>query len=750
MSLDSYKEFRRRKRIIFRSTGINISKDVVNSILFPFQRDLVIWSLRKGRSAIFADTGLGKTLMQLEWARLLDTPTLIVAPLSVAKQTIREANTKLNLSVEYVRRQPEAVNGIYITNYEMVDKFDPSQFGAVVLDESSILKALGGKTRQKVTEMFSDTAYRLCCTATPAPNDISEIANHAEFLGVMTRNDMLSTFFVNDDKGYRLRGHASDKFYRWMASWGMSVKKPSDLGYSDEGFILPPLNVKLELVESGYTRPGELFFTGIRGIQDRSKIRQATLEHRIDRVAELVNSNGSQWIVWCGLNRESNEAMNAIRGAVEVSGTDSLDSKCEKFDGFIDGKYRVLITKPKIGGFGLNLQHAHKMAFVGLSDSFESYYQCTRRCWRFMQEKPVDVHIVLADVEEPIFQNVRRKEKQAEKMSTELIRHVSQYEKEELSQEDSEAFYQTDQVITNDYTVMLGDSVERLRELGDESVHLSVFSPPFLDLFSYSPTERDLGNSLTEEDFFEHFEYIIDELLRVTKPGRICAVHCADVPALLVKDGYIGLRDFPGKCIVAFEERGWIFHGRVTIDKNPQAQAIRTHAKALLFNQIRKDSSWSRPAIGDFILSFMKPGENEVLINPVENGELTNEEWILWAHPVWYSIIESDTLQYRHARSETDDKHVCPLQLETIRRCITLWSNPGEIVLDPFAGIGSTLYVALKMGRNAIGIELKPLYYNVMLDYVRKATREQYTLDLFDAANDFNERLKQCEEKLAN
>lgn len=686
------------------------------------------------------------TLMQLEWARLLDTPTLIVAPLSVAKQTIREGQEKLDLEVEYVRAQPNKVDGLHITNYEMVGKFDPSRFGAVVLDESSILKGLGGKTRQKVTEMFANTPYRLCCTATPAPNDISEIANHAEFLGVMTRNDMLSTFFVNDDEGYRLRGHASDKFYRWMASWGMSVKKPSDLGYSDDGFILPPLNVKLELVKSGYIRPGELFFTGIRGIQDRSKIRQATLTHRIDRVAELVNSNGDQWIVWCGLNKESQEATRAIDGAVEVSGADSLDSKIDKFEGFISGKYRVLVTKPKIGGFGLNLQHAHKMAFVGLSDSWESYYQCVAREHRYMQKEPVDVHIVLADVEEPIFQNVKRKEEQAEQMSKQLIKHVAQYEREELDQEESESYYQADQVITDDYTVMLGDSVERLKELDNESVDLSIFSPPFLDLFTYSPTERDLGNSLTEQDFFEHFNYIIDELLRVTKPGRICAVHTADVPALLSKDGYIGLKDFPGKCIVAFENRGWIYHGRVAIDKNPQAQAIRTHAKALLFNQIRKDSSWSRPAIGDYILSFMKPGENLVPINPVENKELTNEEWILWAHPIWYSIQESNTLQYRHARSETDDKHVCPLQLETIRRCVTLWSNPGETVLDPFAGIGSTLYIALKMKRKAIGIELKPLYYDVMLDYARKATKEHYALDLFDMAEQFDRSMRQCEE----
>ena len=254
-----------------------------------------------------------------------------------------------------------------------------------------------------------------------------------------------------------------------------------------------------------------------------------------------------------------------------------------------------------------------------------------------------------------------------------------------------------------------------------------------MDLYTYSPTERDLGNSASQGDFFTHFGFIIDHLLRVTRPGRNCAVHSADIPALLSKDGYIGLKDFPGKVIRAFEDRGWIYHGRVTIDKNPQAQAIRTHSKALLFAQMEKDSIWSRPAIGDYILVFRKVGDNEAPITPVENGEITRDKWIEWAHPIWYGIHESDTLQYSTARDADDDKHICPLQLGTIKRCITLWSNPGETILTPFAGIGSEVYQSLKMDRKAIGIELKLSYFNDAVKNMRNLDR-QPKMDLFEYA----------------
>jgi hypothetical protein len=726
-----YEAFLQTKRLIAPIQGMAVALDAIHPALFSFQRDLVAWAVRKGRAALFADTGLGKTRMQVEWARLIGERTLIVAPLSVARQTVREA-ARIGVDVAYVR-DPAALpaSGIAITNYELIDRFDMSAFGAVVLDESSILKSLDGKTRQRLTELCAIIPYRLCCTATPAPNDITEIANHAEFLGVMRRPEMLASFFIHDDDGWRLKRHAETAFYRWLASWAMSVRRPSDLGYSDDGYILPPLTVAPLWVESDYVPEGQLFFTGLQGIQGRTAVRKGTLAARVAAAAQLVNADDQPWIVWCGLNDESDALAAAIPGAVVVEGAMTPDEKAARLEAFQDGQHRVLITKPKIAGFGMNFQHCARMVFVGLSDSFEAYYQCIRRCYRFGQTRAVEARIVLSDAEEAIYHNVMQKELEAQTMSQKLIEQVQTYEREELAAAPVQAAYTSRDAAGERWRLMLGDSAERLRDVATGSIGLSVYSPPFASLYTYSASERDLGNSRTRDEFFAHYRYIIDELLRVTMPGRNTCVHVQQIAAMLERDGYIGLKDFRGDVIRAYEAAGWIYHGEVCIDKDPQAQAIRTKSKALLFAQLRKDSSWSRPALGDYILIFRKPGENPVPVTP----ELTNEEWIQWARPIWYGIEENDTLQYTTARDAEDERHICPLQLGTIERCIRLWSNPGETVLSPFAGIGSECYSAIKLGRKAIGIELKPSYWRIAvqnLEAIEAKSRERTLFDLLE------------------
>lgn len=724
-----YQNFLASKLAAKQFDGIRINKSDINPMLFGFQRDLVYWALLKGRAAIFADTGLGKTFMQVEWARLTGQRALIMAPLSVAAQTIREAR-KLGVEIHYTRSGSDLVDGINITNYEMIDKFDAADFGAVVLDESSILKSLDGKTRQRLIDAFGDVRYRLCCTATPAPNDIAEIANHAEFLGVMTRQNMLAMFFVHDDDGYRLKGHAQEPFFRWLASWGMSIRKPSDLGYDDAGYDLPGLNIEAVYARSNYQPEGQLFFTGLNGIQGRSEVRKSTVSEKLELLEKVVNSDNDQWIVWCGLNDEQDAVTKAIPGCVSIYGHHSPEEKINMIDDFTSGRARVLVTKPKIAGFGMNFQNAHKMAFMGLSDSFEAYYQCVRRCYRFGQRHPVEVKVVLSEIEQEIYQNVLRKEREANEMSAKLIENVQQYEKEELEGGKSgEWSYKTDTESGDGWTMMLGDSCERMAEIDDSAIDFSVYSPPFMSLYTYSPSERDLGNTSNEADFFSQYRYIIDHLLRITKEGRITACHVAQVPAVMVRDGYIGMKDFRGKTIAAYEEAGWIYHGEVVIDKDPQAQAIRTKNKALLFTQMHKDSSWSRPALADFILLFRKPGENKVPVTP----DINNNEWIEWARPIWYGIKESDTLQYTTAREDKDERHICPLQLGTIERCIRLWSNPGEVVFSPFGGIGSEGYTALKFGRKYIGIELKESYWRVAVQNLRRVKAEQ-ELPLFSLA----------------
>jgi DNA modification methylase len=695
-------------------------------MLFPFQRALVIWALKRGRAALFADTGLGKTFMQLEWARLMGKKTLIVAPLSVARQSAREA-TKLHMTLPYVREGSD--DPISITNYEMLSHFDSDQYEAVVLDESSILKSMDGKTRLRLIEMFSETPYRLACTATPAPNDLVEIGNHAEFLGVASMQEMLAEFFVHkaDDSrrtGWVIKGHAEDAFYHWLASWSMSVRHPSDIGFEDDGYILPELAIVPQWVESGYVPEGQLFFGGLKGITDRSAVRRETMADRVVRAADIVNGTPGQWLVWHGLNDEGYALRDAIEGSLLIEGSQTPEQKAEGIEAFQDGNARVLVTKPRIAGFGMNFQNAHQMAFVGLSDSWEAYYQCVRRCWRFGQTEPVMAHVVLSDAESAIYENVMRKEEEALRMGDRLMDAVSEHERLELGGSHENDEYVTDEAAGVGWRMMLGDSTERLKELPDESIDMSVFSPPFLSLYTYSPTDRDLGNSRGDDQFWTHFGFIQDELKRVMKPGRNVAVHVSQVPRTVAHDGVTALKDFRGATIASFEQRGWLYHGEVCIDKDPQAQAIRTKSKGLLFVQKERDRSWLRPAMADYVLVFRKPGDNAI---PIRSDEVSNEDWISWARPIWYGIRESDTLSAAEGRDEKDEKHVAPLQLETIRRCVLLWSNAGETVLSPFAGIGSEGYVAVQQSRKYIGIELKPSYYKAA---TRNLHRADSQLDL--------------------
>ena len=748
-----YADFLRSKRIRAELVGVEATAAQIHSMLFPFQRDVTLWALRKGRAAIFLECGLGKTFIQLEWARVLGVRALIVAPLSVARQTVREAK-KLGIDVHYTRSGADIRDGINITNYEMVEHFQADDFGAVVLDESSILKALAGQTRRRVTTMFAETPYRLCCTATPAPNDHVELGNHAEFLGICTEAEMRAMFFINankehtffvDDVAYRKKGsnkagqewrlkHSAEQpFFHWLASWAISLTTPSDLGYKDDGFLLPPIQILPTFVTVEDVAPAgdALFFTALKGIADRSAVRKSTMAARLEALTDLVDAT-SQWIIWCGLDAESAAVTAAIPGAVEVTGSDAPERKAEVFEAFQDGLVRVLVSKGRIAGFGLNFQNAHKMAFFGLNDSWELFYQCCRRMWRFGQAQPVDVHIVLSELEAEIYQNIMRKDAMARRLRASLIDHVRRYEEDELHMRDDaipddQALVQKGQT----WTALRGDSCERLREIPDASVDLSVYSPPFADLFTYTDSPRDLGNSRGWDEFFRHYVFIVREVLRITKPGRLTCVHTSDIPAMLSRDGFIGVRDFPGEVIRCYEREGWQFVGRAFVQKNPQAQAIRVKSKALLFVQLRKDSADSRPALIDQVLIFKAPGENAVPVTPVEHGEIDNETWIEWAHGIWTGIRETDTLQIAEGRGADDEKHICPLQLGTIQRCITLYSNPGETVCSPFMGIGSEGYQAIKQGRRFIGCELKASYFDLAVRNLARAEHDATRRTLF-------------------
>lgn len=707
---DDYAAFLGTKRRAVDAAGLDVLPPI-NDALFPFQRDIAAWALRMGRCAIFAECGLGKTLMQLEWAAHVPPDVLLLTPLAVSHQTEKEAarfGYDAAVSGDGTKR-----GKITITNYQKLEKFDLSQFGAVVLDESSILKAFDGKTRTTLIESFAATPYRLCCTATPAPNDHMELGNHSEFLGVMSRAEMLATFFVHDGgdtSQWRLKGHAVADFWRWVAGWAAMIRKPSDLGYPDDGFALPPLHIHEHLIETGQRESGLLFVDAAKGLEAQRKARRATLAARVEKAAELA-AGDDPCMVWCELNDEGDALARSIDGAVQVAGADSDDDKASKLDAFTDGAARVMVSKPKIAGFGMNWQHCASTVFVGVSNSYEQFYQAVRRFWRFGQTKPVHVHCVTTDLEVGVLENIKAKQAAADAMAEEMVKHMKETMKQNIyGQPRQEDKYERDADEGKGWTLYRGDSCEVVREMPDNSVHYSIFSPPFASLYTYSNSPRDMGNCRDHAEFYGHFKFLVDELLRVTMPGRLLSFHCMNLPTSKERDGVIGITDFRGILIKLFTDAGWIYHSEVCIWKDPVTAMQRTKALGLLHKQIKKDSCMSRQGIADYLVTMRKPGDNPERVTHT-NETFPVEVWQRYASPVWTDINPSDTLQYRSARESEDERHICPLQLQVIRRAVHLWTNPGDVVLSPFAGIGSEGYVAIEEGRKFVGIELKASYF---------------------------------------
>ena len=425
-----YHEFIASKVLMASPCGFEADIDTPH--LFEWQALIVQWALGRGKAAVFADTGLGKTRIQLVWANAVANETqgnvLILAPLGVVGQTSEEAR-RIGIAVTSCRRQEDAQSGINITNYETLHNFDPSQFTGVVLDESSRIKSFDSKTRQTIIGSFADTPYKLACTATPAPNDHMELGNHAEFVNAMTRAEMLAMFFVHDGgqtSQWRLKGHARNEFWRWVASWAVAVKRPSQLGFDDAGYDLPPLNARHHAVAGKYQN-GSLFNVA-QGLTEQRKARRASLADRVGKAVDLVRTEPNEsWVLWCELNDEADALTAELPEAIEVRGSQSPDEKEHLLKAFSSGAAKVLVSKPSICGHGLNWQHCARTAFIGVGHSFEMYYQAIRRFWRFGQQRPVDVHLIYSESELEVYENLMRKAKEAEHMTEQMVKHMSLY-----------------------------------------------------------------------------------------------------------------------------------------------------------------------------------------------------------------------------------------------------------------------------------------------------------------------------------
>lgn len=437
MNKQEYERFLASKRRVVHATGLKLDVPL-NPSLFPFQAAVTRWALRRGRAALWLDTGLGKSVCAIEWARVVCATrepadsgrVLILTPLCVAQQFVREGE-RIGVTVNLCREPEDVKPGINVTNYDRLERFVGLPWDGVVLDESSILKDATSATRNALIEGFRDVKFKLACSATPAPNDHTEIGNHAEFLGVMTRIEMLSMFFVHDGETtqeWRLKGHARADFWEWVAGWAMAIRKPSDLGFEDDGYNLPPLRLLEHICEANAAdmarEAGLLFGYEARTLSDLRAARKASLGDRVAKVAEMVSASDEPWLVWCDMNAESEALSKLIPGAVEVTGSMPAEKKESAIMAFVNGDVRVMVTKPSIAGSGLNLQRCSKMAFAGLSFSWEQFYQAIRRCYRFGQTKPVEAHIVTSSAELAVLQSIKRKQTDADAMAVGMISHM--------------------------------------------------------------------------------------------------------------------------------------------------------------------------------------------------------------------------------------------------------------------------------------------------------------------------------------
>ena len=729
----NYKQLLESKKKRIADSGFNIEESQLNGSMFAFQKHIVKTALKAGKYAIFADCGLGKTLMQLEWANQVskhtNQPVLILTPLAVSGQTIQEG-AKFGIQVERLKGDVFGA-GIYVTNYEQLENISVEQFAGVVLDESSILKTFTGKTKRLIIDLFDGTRFKLACTATPSPNDLNEIGNHSEFLDVLDAQDMRARWFVREEgmNNYRLKAHAKKDFYGWISSWATMLSKPSDIGFDATGYDLPGLNYVEHVVKTGRTADNRLFADGIVNATNFNQELRFSILPRLEKVADIVNESTEPFLIWIRHNEEGERLRKLIPGAVEVSGSDKPEDKERNLLGFANGDFRVLITKQKIAQFGMNFQNCNNQVFASLDFSFESLYQSIRRSYRFGQTKEVNIYIITTDTMENVIAAIDRKQKQFEEMQSEMNNQINQ-RKYGLREN-----YQFEEYRDGNMWLMHGDSVQEIDRIDDNSLDLIVFSPPFSSLFTYSDYIQDMGNCESHDEFFVQYGFLLEKLYRKLKPGRLMCCHTKDLGVYKNSSGYTGMYDFTGEHTRAVLNAGFKLHSKVTIWTDPVLEMQRTKTQRLLYKTLTTDSSYTGIGMAEYITVFRKWEGDESEWTPVTNITRQNfplDVWQKWASPVWMDIKRTDVLNGKEGTDLGDEKHIAPLQLEVIHRLVNLWSNPGETVFTPFLGIGSEAYMSIKNGRKAIGIELKDSYYQTAIKNCKNAVASSLQVTMFD------------------
>jgi len=772
-------------------------------IFFDYQCFITKLAFLKRKFAVYADCGLGKTNCFFAWIELVksqikDKKILIVSPFNIIDQTLDEQEkfynkrTIENIYETSLEQWIESGKQIGIINY---DKFRKevnfkNKIGAIVLDESSILKSEAGVIRTNIINASKGIDYKLCCTATPAPNDRQEYANHALFLDqIRTYQEFFHRYFINKDAGWVLKSHAKNAFYKYLASFSIFLRSPKNYGFEDNLKDIPKPIIKRitipltkeqnkEIIKMN-DKPSLGLSVKLDGITNRTKFSQISRgflyldgkkkikrinSKKPDEVIKLVNKHSDeQIIIWINFDEEGKILEEKLREKSEdrtyhhLSGSTNKEKRKKMISDFKIGKVDIMISKPRLLGFGLNFQNCSVMIFSGINDSYEQYYQSLRRVYRYGNTKQLKVYLPVTKFEDKILQNVLSKQdvfdydsKYQEKLYRKnLIKDLKIYADKENVLEEQKSKRERIVKKGKNWTLIRNDNIEELENMKENSIDFSIFSPPFASLFTYSSDIADQGNSGSDEEFTLNYRFFAKRLLRVMKPGRKVCVHVSQLPILKSATGYSGIKDFRGLIYEAMSKVGFqntteivIFndkneekiiipsHGEIAIKKNQQMQSIVKHAPGLSMSLVEKDGTKCMPCFNDYILIFTKPGENEIPVTSIKRKEMSRDDWIVYASGCWMvreevcDIREHNILRTKNAKNEEDVKHICPLQLEIYRRLYKMYSNPDELILEPFNGIASGGVVALELGRKYLGLELKKDYFNESVKNLKKAEKK--------------------------
>ncbi len=732
------------------------SKDVAAELaahaphLHEYQRFADTFAVARQRAALFLECGLGKTSIALAWVEHVRNgrPAIICAPLAALHEFENERrkffpDVPLRIvptgNVAAWLERPEGI--ALVTHHAFIEDRDLTGIAAFVLDESSILKSGEGAIAMSLVRSCRPVAYRLALSATPAPNDPTEYATHATWLGYMrTDAEFRARFFVRDGKDWRVKGHAKAALPQWLARFALWMTDPAAYGMPCDA--LPKDDYSLRYVRLGSVEGVDIerdLFGAPAGALDmstRAKMR-ASIYDDDTRMAMVANlCRGHRTIVWATRNNHADALEDALILAGlrvrQIAGSTPDEERVAIVRAFQAGQLDALVSKAAVIGHGVNLQSAERMIFAGYDESYEAMHQAIRRAHRQGRTGRLDVFVLVTPEEETVVHALELKRerwkedaaRQESEFVTALAGDLNAYRTGQVMTSYADEPTRLAPVETEYFRLIHGDSIEEMGNMPEESVDLAVFSPPFASLFTYSSETADMGNcsDQAEEEFGIHFAHFSERLFRVMRPGRVVALHLAQLVAFRARHGRKGIRDFRGAVIDAMEKAGFLYYGEFVIPKNPQAVAIRTKSERLQFSQFKRDSLESSPALNDYVLEFRKPGTQKVQVK----NDVSNEEWINWASGVWTDINETDVLNYHAARGEQDEKHICPLQLQVIERCVRLWTNPGEVVFSPFAGIGSEIYTAIHQRRIGLGIELKAEYFHQAVKHSERAVSETY------------------------